>query len=153
MQIDPNFSEFVGLLLDNDVRFLVVGGYAVAAHGHPRYTGDLDIWILISAENAQRLLGALDAFGFASLGVTADDFTHRNQVVQLGYPPLRIDLLTSLDGVRFDECYDRRLDVGLGDFTVPFIGLDDLKRNKQASGRPQDLADLDALGIREEDEA
>lgn len=152
MQLDPNFNEFVELLLDNEVRFLVVGGYAVAAHGHPRYTGDLDIWILTSAENAERLLGALYAFGFGSVGLALSDFTQRDQVVQLGYPPFRIDLLTSLDGVRFEECYDRRVDVILGGLTVPFIGLDDLKHNKEASGRPQDLADLDALAAGEDEQ-
>lgn len=151
MQLDQDFNEFVASLLDHDVRFLIVGGYAVAAHGHPRYTGDLDVWILISDTNAARLLKALDDFGFGGLGLEPVDFTRTNQVVQLGYPPLRIDLLTSLDGVQFEECYGRRVEIDLSGLTVPFIGLDDLKLNKGTSGRPQDLADLAALAVGEDD--
>lgn len=145
MRLDRDFSEFLGFLHDRDVRFLVVGGYAVAAHGHPRYTGDLDVWILVEPDNADRLLGALEDFGFGAVGLTVDDFLQSDRVVQLGYPPLRIDLLTSLDGVDFEDCYPRRIDVEMDGMAVPFIGLADLRRNKAASGRPQDLADLSAL--------
>lgn len=146
MRLDRDFSEFIGLLRDHEVRFLVVGGYAVAAHGHPRYTGDLDVWVLVDPDNSERLVRALDDFGFGSVGLTVADFLTPDQVVQLGYPPLRIDLLTSIDGVTFAECFPRRLELPLGDVTVPFIGLEDLRRNKAASGRAQDMADLDALG-------
>lgn len=145
MRLDRDFSEFIALLAAHEVRFLVVGGYAVAAHGHPRYTGDLDIWILVDPDNARRLVEVLSDFGFGSVGLTAEDFLATGQVVQLGYPPLRIDILTSVDGIEFAACYPRRVDVPLGDIVVPFIGLDDLRRNKAASGRPQDLADLAAL--------
>lgn len=145
MRLDRDFSEFIALLCDHDVRFLVVGGYAVAAHGHPRYTGDLDVWVLADPDNSARLLRALDDFGFGSVGLTTADFLTLDQVVQLGYPPLWIDLLTSVDGVSFDECYPRRIEFRVDDVTVPFIGLDDLRRNKAASARPQDVADLDAL--------
>lgn len=123
-----------------------MGGYAVAAHGHPRYTADLNIWVWTAAENAAGLLEALTDFGFGAVDLVAADFTEPGRVVQLGYPPVRIDLLTSIDGVEFEECFDRRVDVDLDGLTVPFIGLDDLRRNKAASGRPQDLADLDGLG-------
>lgn len=111
MSLYPDFSEFIGLLLDHDVAFLVVGGYAVAAHGHPRYTGDLDIWVLVDRDNAARLLEALDAFGFASLGLSADDFLVADRVVQLGREPIHIDLLTGLDGVEFDTCASRAVHV------------------------------------------
>ena len=145
MQLDRDFRELLECLGARDVRFLVVGGYAVAAHGHPRYTGDLDLWVWTSPENAHYLLQALDDFGFGALGLVAGDFTEPDRVVQLGYPPVRVDLLTSIDGVDFDECFDRRMELLLDGLPVPFIALDDLRRNKRASGRPQDLADLAAL--------
>lgn len=99
MELDPNFSEFIGLLRARDARFLIVGGYAVALHGHPRYTADLDVWLAADHRNAEAVLQALDDFGFGELGLTSEDFTTADRVVQLGYPPLRIDLLTSIDGV------------------------------------------------------
>lgn len=152
MQLDRDFKEFLACLAAHDVRFLVVGGYAVAVHGHPRYTGDLDIWVWTSADNAAGVLKALADFGFASLGLVATDFTEPGRVVQLGYPPVRIDLLTSIDGVEFEECFARRIEVILDGLPVPFIALDDLRRNKAASGRPQDRADLAALAPSAADE-
>ena len=145
MQLDRDFREFLECLAGRDVRFLVVGGYAVAVHGHPRYTGDLDLWIWTGIENADSLLFALSDFGFGSLGLVADDFTEPGRVVQLGYPPVRIDLLTSIDGVDFEACFSRRVEIVIEGLAVPFIGLDDLRRNKASSGRPQDIADLAAL--------
>lgn len=148
MQLDPDFSEFIACCVANDVRFLIVGGYALAAHGHPRYTKDLDVWILADPENAEHLLAALDCFGFGSLGVSAIDLTEPDTVIQLGVAPKRIDILTSLSGVEFQTTYATRMAVrvkGLDD-PVPFIDLASLRRNKAASGRPQDLADLAALG-------
>lgn len=145
MNLDRDFSEFIGCLTARDVRFLVVGGYAVAAHGHPRYTGDLDIWVLVDGDNADRIILALDDFGFAGRGLTSDDFRAPGRVVQLGFPPLRIDVLTSIDGVTFGECLPHRMDLVVDGLTVPFIGLEDLRRNKAASGRSQDVADLAAL--------
>ncbi|MBK5306417.1 MAG: nucleotidyltransferase [Frankiaceae bacterium] len=145
MELDRDFNEFLACLVAHEVRFLVVGGYAVAVHGHPRYTGDLDIWVWTSSENADGVLSALADFGFASVGLSPADFTEPDRVVQLGYPPVRIDLLTSIDGVDFEGCFARRLEVVVGGLSVPFIALDDLRRNKAASGRPQDRADLAAL--------
>lgn len=145
MQFDLDFREFLACLAARDVRFLVVGGYAVAAHGHPRYTGDLDLWIWTGVENAKSLLTALDDFGFGSVGLVAADFTEPGRVVQLGYPPVRIDLLTSIDGVEFEGCFARRVEIIVEGLPVPFIALDDLRRNKASSGRPQDIADLAAL--------
>lgn len=145
MRLDPDFAELLGLLLEREVRFLVVGGYAVAAHGHPRYTGDLDLWLLVDPGNAASVVSALEDFGFSALGLTEEDFLRPAGVVQLGYPPLRIDLLTSVDGLDFSDCWPRRVHVGVNGLDVPFIGRSDLLRNKRASGRLQDLADLEAL--------
>jgi predicted nucleotidyltransferase len=145
MQFDRDFKEFLGCLTAHDVRFLVVGGYAVAFHGHPRYTGDLDLWVWTGAENAESLLTALGDFGFGSVGLVVNDFTEPGRVVQLGYPPVRIDLLTSIDGVEFEACFERRVEIVVEGVPVPFIALDDLRRNKASSGRPQDIADLAAL--------
>lgn len=142
MHLDPDFREFVRLFIANEVRFLVVGGYAVAAHGLPRYTGDLDTWVWVNSVNAARVLRSLEAFGFAGLDLTVDDFTVPDRVIQLGYPPYRIDILTSIEGVEFDDAWARRVDINLDGILVPFIGREDLLANKRAAGRPQDVADV-----------
>ncbi|MBX3585401.1 MAG: hypothetical protein KF796_02065 [Ramlibacter sp.] len=151
--LNEDFKEFAALLHSNKVDYLIVGGYALAAYGHPRYTGDLDFWVGTDAANAQRLLAALEAFGFGALGVGLDDLTRPERVIQLGYPPRRIDLLTSIDGVEFAACFARRMEVALDGLTLNFIGLDDFKSNKRATGRYKDLADLDALDGPAEDAA
>lgn len=145
MNLSQDFKEFVELLDANQVRYLVVGGYAVAIHGHPRYTKDLDVWIDPDPINAVHVVEALEQFGFGSLNLVPDDFVKFDQIIQLGYPPLRIDLITSIAGVDFQLCYDNRISVDVGGVLASFIGIDDLRRNKAASGRPQDLADLDKL--------
>ena len=142
MQLDSDFSEFVASFAAHDVRYLIVGGYALAAHGLPRATGDLDAWIWTDRENAQNILAALDDFGFGGLGITEVDLTSDDCVIQLGYPPYRIDIITAIDGVEFETAWARRLEVRLDTVTVPFIGLDDLIANKRAAGRPQDIADV-----------
>ena len=146
MRLDRDFSEFIACCVARDVQFLIVGGYAVAAHGHPRYTKDLDVWVLVDPENASRLIDALEDFGFGSVGLTTDDLLDTDAVIQLGYPPKRIDLLTSVDGLEFEACYDDRVTIDIDGIPVPFIDLVNLRRNKRATGRPQDLADLAALG-------
>jgi predicted nucleotidyltransferase len=143
--LNQDFKEFIQFLNDNHVRYLIVGGYAVAIHGHPRYTKDIDIWIEMSPENADNLLQALEQFGFSSLGLQSEDFLTPDQIIQLGYPPSRIDLLTTIDGVNFEICYPLRLEVTIDNVVVNFIDLDNLRKNKQASGRLQDLADLEKL--------
>lgn len=143
--LTSDFKEFAVLLNSNKVEYLVVGGYALAAYGHPRYTGDLDFWIGTDPGNADRVLGVLDQFGFGSLGVGKADLTIPNNVIQMGYPPARIDLLTSIDGVDFVDCYQRRLTVVVDGVELGFISLDDFKINKRAVGRHKDLADLEAL--------
>lgn len=145
MLLGKDLHDFVSLCLKHGVRFLVVGGYAVAAHGHPRLTKDLDVWVWVDSENAARLVRVLAEFGFGSLGLTAEDFSEEGQVVQLGYPPNRIDILTSIAGVDFESCWDRRAEILLDSLAVPFIGLDDLEKNKLAAGRAQDLADVEGL--------
>lgn len=142
MDLNPDFKEFVQLLNAHNVRYLVVGGYAVAFHGYPRNTKDIDIWIWPESANVDRLLRALADFGFASLGLDAADFLKPDQIIQLGYPPARIDLLTTVPGIDFEDCYRARLEVQVGEVAVNLIDFENLKRNKRASGRPQDLADL-----------
>jgi len=143
--LNQDFKEFIESLNDNDVRYLVVGGYAVALHGYPRYTKDIDIWVEMTAENASRVIKALDHFGFGSLDIKAADFMIPDQIIQLGYPPRRIDILTTLPGVEFSDCYASRVIIDMGDISVNFIDLKNLKKNKQATGRHQDLADLENL--------
>lgn len=143
--LTSDFREFAALLNSNRVEYLVVGGYALAAYGHPRYTGDLDFWVGTDPANADRLVGALVQFWFGSVGISRDDFIEHNRVIQLGFPPGRIDLLTSIDGVEFAPCYARRMTVPIDGLDLHFIGLEDFKANKKAVGRLQDLADLQVL--------
>ena len=143
--LNQDFKEFIQLLNKNRVKYLVIGGYAVAIHGHPRYTKDIDIWIETSTENTQKLIKALAEFGFGSLGLVAEDFQSPDQIIQLGYPPNRIDLITSPDGVDFSTCYKSKLRLEIDNIAVNFIDLTNLKQNKKASGRLQDLADLENL--------
>ena len=143
--LSKDFKEFVELLHAHEVRHLVIGGYAVALHGHPRYTKDIDIWIDRTEANAEKLLLALHAFGFESLGLTIGDLTGENQVIQLGYEPLRIDLLTSAPGLPFEEAFEARLETDVDGTTVFLINLPHLIQIKQAAGRPQDIADIDHL--------
>jgi hypothetical protein len=143
--LSKDFKEFIELLNENEVRYLVVGGYAVAFHGYPRYTKDLDVWIELSRENAYKIVLALGKFGFGSLDLKTDDFLESDQVIQLGYPPNRIDILTALKGIEFDECYQARVEVEIQGLSIAFVDLESLKKNKKATGRPQDLADAENL--------
>ena len=143
--LSRDFKEFVALLNAHGVEYLVVGGYAMALHGRPRHTGDLDVWIRRSPENARRLMVALREFGFGGLGLTECDFEARENVVQLGYPPFRIDLLTDIDGVEFDDAWPNRETTVHDGLAIHFVGLAELKANKRASGRPRDMDDLEQL--------
>lgn len=124
---------------------MVVGAHALAFHGKPRHTGDLDIWIKPSDENADRMMGVLKDFGFSSLNLSKSDFLKENYVTQLGYPPLRIDLLNSIPGVHFDEALESSLNTSIDDLTICYIGLDELIKNKVSTGRKQDIADVESL--------
>jgi predicted nucleotidyltransferase len=143
--LNRDFKEFIQSLNDNHVRYLIVGGYAVAFHGHPRYTKDIDVWIEMTQENSGNVIKALEQFGFGSLGLKEEDFLIPDQIIQLGYPPSRIDLITTLSGVDFASCYASRVQIDIDEIQVNFIDLENLRKNKQASGRHQDLADLESL--------
>jgi len=143
--LNQDFKEFIKSLNDNGVRYLVVGGYAVALHGYPRYTKDMDVWVEMTVENASKIVKALNQFGFGSLDLKESDFIVPDQIVQLGYPPRRIDILTTLPGVEFSECFPLHVSVNIEDVSVNFIDIESLKRNKKATGRHQDLADLENL--------
>lgn len=143
--LNKDFREFIESLNSNKIKYLLVGGYAIAFHGHPRYTKDLNVWIELSEENASNVLKALADFGFADIDVSKEDFLKTGTVVQLGYPPNRIDLINSPDGVDFAECYASRIEIDIDDLKISVIDLENLKKNKKASGRLQDLADLEKL--------
>ena len=143
--LNQDYKEFIQSLNDNHVRYLVVGGYAVAFHGHPRYTKDIDIWIEMTNANAEKVITSLEQFGFGSLGLRKEDFLVPDQTIQLGYPPTRIDLINTLSGVDFKTCYASRVQIEIDGTPVDFIDLENLKKNKQESGRLQDLADIENL--------
>jgi len=143
--LNKDFKEFAALLNSAGVEYLIVGGYALAAHGHPRYTGDLDIWVRPTDADVGKLLDVLEQFGFGGLGLKREDFLAPGAVVQLGYPPARIDLITMIDGVEFESCLARRIVINVSGVDLPVIGLEDFRANKRASGRAKDLADLESL--------
>ena len=140
-----DFKEFIELLNKNKIEYLVVGGYAVGIHGYPRYTGDIDIWIKISNEIADKMVTVLDEFGFGGYEIKREDFLNSNNVIQLGYPPLRIDIIMSIDGVNFEESYSKRVEKVIDGMPINFIGFEELIKNKRASGRDKDIIDLKNL--------
>ncbi len=148
--MNQDFLDLLAALVQAGARFLVVGAHAMAVHGVPRATGDLDVWIARDAENADRVLAALARFGapLAAVGISRDDLLRESEVLQVGLPPRRIDVLTSISGVSFDEAYPDRVTREVGGLAIPFLGRAALVRNKRASGRTKDLADLEALGER-----
>ena len=140
-----DFEELLAAFNANRVRAIIVGAHALAFHGRPRFTKDLDILIEPSVENAERVVQSLAEFGFGSVGLTAADFAEPGPIVQLGVAPNRIDLLTAIDGVTFEEAWNGRVEGHFGQQRVAFLGRAEFLRNKRASGRPQDLADIDAI--------
>ncbi|MDA3884863.1 MAG: nucleotidyltransferase [Candidatus Delongbacteria bacterium] len=145
IQISNDFKEFAELLEKNSVKYLIIGGFAVNFHGYPRYTKDIDIWLMVDHSNIENFLITLKEFGFESLGLNEKDFTDKDNIIQLGYEPNRIDILVSVDGLEFQKTYENRLDYKYDDICLNFISIDDLIIAKQTSGRPQDLADADFL--------
>lgn len=145
MKLHRDLREFVASLLSQRAEFLVVGGHAVAFHGHPRFTGDIDFLVRPTPENAERVLRALAAFGFGQLAVTSEDLTRPDTIVQIGRPPNRIDLLTSISGVSFDEAWQGKVAGALDELPVYFPSLETVLKNKQASGRDKDIADWKRL--------
>lgn len=145
MNLEKDLREFIELLNALDVHYLVVGAFALAYHGHPRYTGDIDLFIERTAENADKLMQVIQKFGFSDLDLSVDDLLQEDQVIQLGISPNRIDLLTFLSGVSFQEAWTTREHGEIDGLNVPFISKEMFKRNKAASGRTRDLADLEQL--------
>jgi hypothetical protein len=146
MEVQKDFKELLELFNAHKVQYLIVGGYALAYHGAPRYTGDIDIFIKPDTENASRILKALDEFGFGSAGLKEEDLKSPDKIVQLGYPPVRIDIITSISGISWDEAFEEREKGNYGNVPVFYIGRNQYIINKRASGRKKDLADLEALG-------
>jgi len=145
IQLPPDFKEFLQLLNEKQVEYLLIGGYAVAYYGHPRATGDIDVWIATNPENASKLLAALKAFGFGETGASAKLLMETDRVIRMGMPPIRIEIQTSVSGVEFEECYNRKVVATLDGIPVNMISREDLKRNKRAAGRNKDLSDLENL--------
>jgi hypothetical protein len=143
--LPPDFSEFLRLLNEHRVDYLIVGGYAVAFHGHPRATADIDIWVPMEEETAEQLVTVLKMFGFDIPELSREVFLRPGQIIRLGAPPLRIELLTTIAGVDFRTCHSRAVRTEFDEVEVRVIALDDLKTNKRAAGRHQDLADLEHL--------
>ena len=141
MDLNRDYQELLQSFVSHNVRFLIVGGYALAAHGHPRYTKDLDIWVWTDPSNAERIVMSLESFGFDGLGLTALDFQEPDVVVQLGREPLRVDILTFATGLDFVTAYENRIMVSIGNLEVPFVSIGDLRTNKLATGRLRDIAD------------
>lgn len=150
MPLPEDWRAFIESLNSNGVEYVVVGAVALAHHGVPRYTGDLDVLVRNSPENARRLEAALTECGLAGLGLKAADFVDSYRVIQLGVPPFRIDILTSLTGVTFDQAWASRVEAVVGKTRVKFLGRKELIRNKTQTGRVQDRADLEALSASEE---
>jgi hypothetical protein len=145
MELAPDFDEFIGSLTAHGVEFVVVGAYALAFHGVPRFTGDIDILIRPTSDNGRRLLAALAAFGFPTAGLSPEAISDPRRMLEMGLPPVQIHVMSSISGVDWDEVWADRIDGVLGSHTVSFIGRATFLRNKRAAGRPKDLADVDAL--------
>lgn len=145
IRLPPDFKEFLKLLKEYNVRYLLIGGYAVGFHGYPRATANMDIWVEIHHENADKIVTVLKEFGFDLPELTPELFLKEKQIIRMGVPPVKLELSTSISGVEFDACYERRIVAELDGVEVNLIGLEDLKVNKKASGRSKDITDLENL--------
>jgi hypothetical protein len=143
--LPPDFKEFLKLLKEKGVRYLLIGGYAVGYHGYPRATNDMDIWISVHPENAERVVGALREFGFDLPELTPELFLVENRIIRMGFPPMRLEITTSISGVEFEQCYANRIVDTIDGVEISLIALSDLKENKKAAGRLKDLVDLENL--------
>lgn len=148
MEIRQDFKELLESFNAHKVEYLIVGGYALAFHGAPRYTGDIDLFVRPTHENAKRILAALKDFGFGSPDVSEDDFAIPGTVVQLGYPPVRVDIITNVSGVSWEKADSAKVPGHYADVPVFFIGREDFVANKKATGRLKDAADIEALDER-----
>ncbi len=145
MEIPNDFKELLELFNRHKVEYLIVGGYALAFHGAPRVTGDIDLYVRPAPKNAERILAALKEFGFGSLNLSVDELTKPGMVIQLGVPPVRIDIITRVSGVSWEKADADKVRGRYGDVPVHFISRDDFIANKKATGRLKDAADLEAL--------
>ncbi len=144
--MNPDFLDLLRALLDADVKFMIVGAYAVGVHGHPRATKDLDVWVDASAENAPRVIAALGDFGAPLMGLTEQELHTPGAGLQIGVPPMRVDIITKISGLSFNDAWPSHITASFSDgLTCPVIGIESLIKNKTASGRPQDIADVVAL--------
>ena len=143
--MNPDFTDMLSAFFAEGVKFLVIGAHALAAHGHPRATGDLDLWVRATPDNADRVMRALRRFGAPLFDLTREDLVSPEIVFQVGLPPRRIDILTSISGVDFDTAWSNRTTLRISGMDLPFIGRGDLLANKRAAGRPKDIADVWAL--------
>lgn len=146
MEIQPDFKELLALLNAHNVDYVIVGAYALAFHGAPRFTGDIDIFVKPGPKNAESILAALQEFGFSSLDLDKSDFQQPDKVIQLGVPPVRVDLITSLTAVSWQQAYSGKIEGMYGDVPVYFLGRKEFLANKKALSRKKDLADIEALG-------
>jgi hypothetical protein len=146
MEVQQDFKDVLALFNKHEVDYIIVGAYALAFHGAPRYTGDLDVLVKPEPTNARSIVQALYEFGFGSVGLTEADFEQEARVVQLGYPPVRVNIITSITGVSWEQARSGRVRGQFGDVPVHYIGREDLVANKKALGRKKDLADLEAIG-------
>jgi hypothetical protein len=149
MEVQKDFEELFEFLNEKKVKYLIVGGYALAFHGAPRYTGDMDIYVKADSKNAKLIISALEKFGFGKLDISKSDFEKPDMVIQLGFPPVRVDFITSLTGVTWKEAYSKRLRGKYRGVYVNYIGRKQLIKNKKATGRKKDIADIEALGEKE----
>jgi hypothetical protein len=140
-----DFEELLECFKRHEVKFVIVGAHALAHHAKPRYTKDLDIFVEATAQNGRHIVGALEELGFGGLGISESDFSEPGRILQLGVPPNRVDIMTTIDGVSFSEAWERRVAGGYGSAKVSYIGFEDLVRSKTSAARPQDLADLQTL--------
>ena len=146
MEVQPDFKDLLRLFNVHKVEYMIVGGYALAYHGAPRYTGDIDIYVKPDSQNAEQIMKALADFGFGSVGLTVEDFENPDNVIQLGVPPVRVDIITSISGILWKDAYLGCVDGKYGDVPVKYIGLNEFIINKRTTGRKKDLSDLEALG-------
>lgn len=145
MDLAPDFNEFIGSLNAHGVEFLIVGAYALAVHGAPRFTGDLDVLIRPTVENAARLLTAVRAFGFPVQSLRPEELVEPRRMLQMGVEPVQIHVMTAISGLSWDEASAGRVMARIGDHEAPFLGRDAFLRNKRAAGRLKDLADIEAI--------
>ena len=145
IELHPDFKDFLRLLSSHNVKYLLVGGYAVGYHGYPRATGDMDIWIEMSKPNSKKIAATFRDFGMPNEAIPESLFLEKNKVIRMGVPPVRLEVITSASGVDFNECYSNREAIEIDGIPINFISLQDLKKNKHAAGRYKDLEDLEHL--------